>query len=162
MSNLSSDSSLLFDSIREPLYYLSQVGLFNSHKESIMTDQDNFPTSATPDDQNQDHSDKQLMYPGDKKLFRIVSLTDSIAWAFLIVSVIQVIARLAYYLTIQNPGLQLGKIALYDIFTIVAGQLETLIFGMFVFLVLQALGEIAYLLLDIRYLLHPQAEEDNN
>lgn len=126
-----------------------------------MTDQDDFTTDASPDDQNQVNSAKQLMYPGDKKLFRIVSLTDSIAWAFLIVSILQVIARVAFYLIIQNPGFQLGKIALYDLFSLVVGQLETLIFGMFVFLVLQALGEIAYLLLDIRYLLHPEAEDDN-
>jgi hypothetical protein len=124
-----------------------------------MTDPEGFATQ--PEEEDQIDLSKQPVYPGDKKLFRIVSLTDSIAWAFLIISVLQVIARVAYYLFIQSPGLQLSKIALVDLFSLVVGQLETLVFGVFVFLVLQALGQIAYLLLDIRYLLHPEAEDDN-
>jgi hypothetical protein len=38
------------------------------------------------------------------------------------------------------------------------GRIDTVLFALFVFLVLQAIGEIIYLLMDIRFLLQSEIE----
>ena len=112
----------------------------------------------------EDESDKEtvITFPADRKLFWIADLSNSISWVILAVAIIYAIARLVNYFSPDSafPQDLLEYPVLINATMVVLAQLDALLYAGFTFLVLQAITEIIYLLMDMRELIQANGSED--
>jgi hypothetical protein len=111
------------------------------------------PEPVESEGEDDEESAAAVEYPGDKKLYWIADAANYLSWVILAV----VIANIA--LKLLTTPLDFGRHrSLYSII-LLAGQIETLIYAGFAFLVLQAINEVLYLLMDIREIAMPEELE---
>jgi hypothetical protein len=104
-----------------------------------------------------------IEYPTDKKLIWIADLCNRLSWLILIVAIIYALLRVINYFQYGYPWSQLGDMGFFSatmivLLTFIAGTLDSVLNGGFAFLVLQAIAEGIYILMDIRDLLHNDAD----
>jgi hypothetical protein len=117
------------------------------------------------DDLSENPPEKLLAYPTDKKLFWIADLSTRLSYAILFVAIVFSFLRLInYFFFSQNfSWSDWANTGIFSAFTILvitflASIVDTVLYGGFTFLVLQAITEGIYLLMDIRDSLHPEAD----
>lgn len=123
------------------------------------------PEQAPPVDEGDDADDADEgqyvpRYPNDNRLIWLAETSKMVSWAALAVGLVYAVLKLGYYFWVQFPPAQwtLGRI--YHIVAPVADQLDSLLYAGFAFLVLQAITEIIYLLMDIRDNTTPPAADE--
>jgi hypothetical protein len=126
-----------------------------------MTDQDDIEATGTADEPVQhpaSQPEREIEYPGDKKLIRIADVASTVSLIYLALSIIYSVIQTIYYFFYQVPPDNWSKLDIYSIAMALIGRIDSVLLALFVFLVLQAVGEIIYLLMDIRYLLQPEKD----
>jgi hypothetical protein len=124
-----------------------------------MTDQDDIEATGKADEPVQhpaSQPEREIEYPEDNKLFRIADWAVALSWVVLGLAFISILWSLLDSFFFQVPLAQWVYLGVDYVITMVLDQLETLLYAVATFLVLQAVSEIIYLLFDIRYLLHPE------
>jgi hypothetical protein len=120
------------------------------------------------DDQPDGAGNIVVEYPTDKKLIWIADLCNRLSWVILIVAIIYALLRAINYFQFGISWSQLGNMPIFSaamlvLLIFIAGTLDGVLYGGFAFLVLQAIAEGIYMLMDIRDLLQIDADiEDAN
>jgi hypothetical protein len=99
-----------------------------------------------------------FIFPTDRKLIWIADLSSRLSWLFLVIKIFYTMLIAAQYFFIQVPPSDWASIDVVDAVITVSYYLENILYAGFIFLVLQAITEGIYLLMDIREMLPP----DNN
>jgi hypothetical protein len=116
---------------------------------------------ALPDrnslEEDEDEDDEiEIEYPFDRRLYRIANWSGRISWIVLGVYIVNTILRLINFF---DEFFSHGIVQYREIFNglnFIAGVAQSLAYGAFIFLSLQAVNEIIYLLIDIRDFVHPE------
>jgi len=111
-----------------------------------------------------DHENPVDEYPTDKRLIWIADWSDRLSWVILAVAIIYGGLRLMNYFQ-SSPYFQFSpsewtRIGIFDGIIAIAGQLDSILYAGFTFLVLQAITEIIYLLMDIREIVQPEENQE--
>ena len=113
---------------------------------------------AAADEEDDDEEETVVEYPTDKRLIWIAELSGRLSWVILAVAVVYAVLDLIYYFFVQvtpSEWANLGTFALLSLVRILS-QLGGVLDAGFAFLVMQAVAEIIYLLMDIRDFVQPE------
>ncbi len=109
---------------------------------------------------SQDEEDEPAMipkYPTERKLIWIADLSNRLSWVILGFGGIYAIIKIYQNLFIQAPYASSATISFWYLLNAVLSPLDGVIFTGFMFLVMQAITETIYLLMDIRELVQPES-----
>ncbi len=100
----------------------------------------------------QEIEEESFEFPQDKVLYRIADWSSRLSGWILTVGIISVIIKLGgYILFIKDlPFAEWNSSRIFDLSFTVIAQMEAILFAGFLYLLLQAVTEIIYLLMDIR------------
>jgi hypothetical protein len=112
-----------------------------------------------PPDEDGDESEEEISadehliipFPQDKKLIWIADISNRLSWVILLVGILEAAVRL-----ISDIRSVMAAGSFIEILVTVLGALSSALFYAFVYIVMQAITEIIYLVLDIRELAQPQ------
>ncbi len=114
-----------------------------------------------PEEQDEEvPAEEEYEFPQDKVLYRIADWSGRLSVWVLTVIILNVVLKLGRYFTFGLPLSEWNDVAVFDVIITVLSQLEVVLYGGFLYLVLLAVTEIIYVLMDIRDLF--QATEKAN
>ncbi len=98
-------------------------------------------------------------YPNERKLIWIAELAGKLAWIYLGVAVINTLYQFYNFLFIEtHPGI-FGTINFSEFLQFSLKEADPLIFAVAVYVLMRAVTEIIYLLMDIRVLVGPEESD---
>jgi hypothetical protein len=122
------------------------------------------PEQGAPRDEYDDLLDEEdelrAEYPTERKLIRIAEMAGKLAWIYLGVTIFYSLYRLIDRFFLQPPSGFGVSIGFYDVLQFCLGEADRLLIAGVFFVLLQAVTEGIYLLMDIRVLVEPEESED--
>lgn len=118
--------------------------------------------SEDESEQMVEEAEEEFKFPQDKVLYRIADWSGRLSVWILTVGIISVIIKLgSYILFIKDlPFAEWNSSRIFDLSFTVIAQMEALLYAGFLYLLLQAVTEIIYLLMDIRDLFQVTEKAD--
>ena len=95
----------------------------------------------------------------DRRLIWIADTAHSVSWVTLAVSIIYSVIQLIQEFFMYAPSSAWGGRGTFDTILYVLGHVDKILYAGFAFLVLQAISEGIYLLMDIRETIQPEEGE---
>ncbi len=123
------------------------------------------PEQGEPWDEYDDAVDEEdeppRDYPSERRLIWIAELARNLSWVNLGLAVVYALYRLFASFSSQQPVGGLARMDFLEGFGIVLSVADGLIFAAVIFVLLQAVAEIIYLIMDIRSLVEPDEAESS-
>ena len=98
-------------------------------------------------------------FPNERKLIWTAELARNLSWINLGVAILYALYRLINGITYQQPVAGLVSLGFMQGLGILFDAVDGLIFAGVIFVLLQAVAEIIYLIMDIRVLIKPEKTE---
>lgn len=109
-------------------------------------------TEAEEESSPDEEEEEEFEFPQDKVLYRIADWSSRLSGIIVAVAVINVIVKSGSYFAfiIDVPLAEWNSSRIFDLVITILSYLETLLYAGFLYLLLQAVTEVIYLLMDIR------------
>jgi hypothetical protein len=95
-------------------------------------------------------TEEEFEFPQDKTLYWIADWSSRLSGIILTVAIINAILKLGNYFTFTLPPAEWKGVGIFNVVIAFLSHLETVLYAGFLYLLLQAVTEIIYLLMDIR------------
>ena len=118
------------------------------------------PEREQPDEESVTENQEAITFPQDQKLQWVADLSNRLSWVILFVATIYAVLRIINYFVVYVDLPSSAIEIIFNTILSIANVIADLLYAGFAFLVLQAVTEIIYLLIDIRAISLPVIPEN--
>ena len=135
---------------------------FEAVREVLLERLGELPEQGLPE--NEDflpEDDAEIEYPPDKKLIWIADWSARLSWVILGIAILFAILRLIRYFFVPFSPEYWAEMGIVNNIIFIIGLIDGVVYAGFAFIVLQAITEVIYLLIDLRTILQSEQDEES-